>query len=85
MKQWHLGLIGLLLIAVTFFATLNYRNEQVLNLQAQLEAQTNGIIATTNLLQKGFDSGQLNIQNFINLGWDLSIPKRTQSSPKDSL
>lgn len=83
MKKWHEIAIALLLVAVTFFATRYYRNEQVLNLQERIQTTDNGIIATTNLLQRGFNEKQLNIQDFINLGWQL-VPQRTATQP-DSL
>jgi hypothetical protein len=71
---------GLLVFGVWSY-TRYHRNEQVLNLQTQLQRVDNVIVSTTNLLQQGFDNGQLNIQNFINLGWQLNVKQPTEPQP----
>ncbi len=66
--------IALLLIFSTWSYTRYYRNEQVLNLQLQFQQQTNGITATTNILNRGIQNGgKIDLQALVNLGWNLNV------------
>ena len=82
MKKWHEIIIGLLLVAVTFFATRYYRNEQILGLQLKFQQQENGIIATTNVLNRGIQNGgKIDLQALANIGWKLATPKPAMPKP----
>ena len=84
MKKWQEVVIGLLLIAVTFFATRYYRNEQILNLQNEYQTQVNGIEKTRQIIQGAINNGtQIDFQKLADVGWVFTAPVKPAATQPD--